>query len=148
MKILGFVLAVLMLLGAASVGALGARKSHALTKDLDALTDGMTADQKAELAKQADMPSSGRLKVGSLVGILGALAAFALLVATFAKPAAVRKIAGAAVGLTVVSALAYPSVPTGPMDGMPPRTQAIVALVFLAIGVGGALLATMRRSAA
>ena len=103
------------------------------------------AAKKAESAA-AELPSSGMLKFGSIVGLLGAAAAAALLVLTFAKKNLVLYAAGAAVGLALISAVLYPHIPTGPTDGLAPRPQALLAAGLAAVGSLGAWLAS-RKSA-
>jgi hypothetical protein len=115
-------------------------------KEIAQLTDKMSDSDKAMLEKEAGeaIPSAGRLNSGGIVAIIGALAAFALLVVTFAKKSLVPMLAVGAVGLTAVSAAIYPYVRTGPLDGMAPRMQAIVALVLVVIGAAGAMLAAKK----
>lgn len=150
MKILGYILAVLLLLSTAFVDLMGARKAHKLAGDLaqvTELTKGMSAEQKAAFdAKVGDVPSAGRLNGAAAVGAIGGLAALALLVAAFAKKSAVRMFAVVTVGATALSALLYPFVPTGPMDGAAPRPMALVAIVLAIIGAGGALLASREKA--
>lgn len=147
MKILGIVLAVLMLAGSAFVGVIGSNKARDVASDLAKL-DSLSPALKAQLEKETGetIPSKGRLSTGAIVGIVAALAAVALLIVTFAKRNLVPILAAAAVGLTFISAVVYPYVKTGPMDGMAPRTQAIVAGVLALIGAAGSWLA-MKKSA-
>jgi hypothetical protein len=149
MKILGIILAVLMLSGSAFVGILGANKARDVAKLASVVEDMASArgGKKAEAAL-ADIPSSGRLSFGSIVGFLGVAAAVGLLVVTFAKKNLVVYAAAAAVGLALVSALIYPYVPTGPMDGLAPRPQALVATALAAIGALGAWLAARKGATA
>jgi hypothetical protein len=143
MKILGMILAVLMLSGSAFVGFVGANKARQAANDIDQVTAGMTAEQKSALGEA--VPSTGRLTFGSIVGILGAVAAAGLLAVAFARKSLVPKLAAAAVLLTVLSIAIFPYIETGPTDGMAPRTQAIVAAVLAAIGAVGAMLAARQR---
>jgi len=137
MKIVGIVLAALMLLGSAFVGAAGSSKSMDLSYEIGAAAEVLTEAQMEE----AGLPSAKRLKFGGLVGIVAALGALALLLATFAKRDKVFLMAGATMAFCVLAILLYPSVDVGPTEGMAPRTQAIVALLMAAIGAGGAVLA-------
>jgi len=146
MKIIGIILALLMLSGSALVGITGANKSRDAAKAISALTEGLSDDEKAEVAKLGDVPSSGRLKFGALVAILGAVAAGALLVATFAKKHLVGGLGAAAIAVTALSALVYPHVDTGPMSGLAPRSQALVATVLAIAGTVGAIMASRRKA--
>ena len=139
MKMLGIILAVLMLLLSALVGILGTNKSFDAASDIAKVEKMMKALGGADA--KLDLPSAGRLKFGGIVGALGALAAVAGVVLLFVKREKAHLVAGAAVGLTLLSIIIYPYVETGPTDGMAPRTQAIVAFVMAAIGAGGAFLA-------
>ncbi len=146
MKVLGIILAVLMLAGSAFVGVLGANKARDTAHKLSMLTDGMSAEEKAAIEASAEMaiPSTGRLTTGAVVGFLGALAAGALLIATFAKKHAVPTFALVAVAVTGISAVIYPHVPTGPLEGLAPRPQALVAGALALVGAIGALIAVAR----
>lgn len=147
MKILGIILAVLMLLGSAFVSGAGARKAKHLASELHELTGSMSASDKALLgATSIEVPSEGRLKGGAIAGWIAALGALALLIVAFAKKSAVPALAGLAVAIAAASAVIYPHVQTGPMDGMAPRVQALVATVLTVIGAGGALLAARRKA--
>jgi hypothetical protein len=144
MKILGLVLAVLMLLGSAAVSVLGARKANHFKDQLSELTAGMSADQLAAISKEADIPSTGRMGAGAIVGFLSAATALALLVVAFAKKKAVPLLAVLAIAAVGLSALLYPHIDTGPLDGLAPRMQAFVAGVLTLIGAGGAMLAAKK----
>lgn len=135
MKTLGLVLAVLFLLLGSLVGVLGTNKAMDFASKLDKILEGAPASIK----KQA--PSTGRLKAGGVVGILAALASVGLIVLSFIKKPLVPKVAIGVVVLSVLAIIIYPKVPTGPTDGMAPRTQAIVAAVMCLIGCAGAFLA-------
>ena len=142
MKILGIVLAILMLAGTAFVTLAAANKSHKLASDVAEITKGLSADQLEAISKGAgDIPSTGRLNGGAVVGGLGGLAALVLLVSVFAKKQWVKGLAVVTVGAAALSAIVYPYVKTGPMDGAAPRTLALVAIVLSIVGAGGALLA-------
>lgn len=143
MKILGIILAVLMLSASAFVGIVGANKARQAANDINQVTAGLTDAQKAQLGDT--VPSTGRLNFGGVVGFLGAIAAAGLLAVVFARKPMVPKLAAAAVLLTVLSIVIFPYVETGPMDGMAPRTQAIVASVLAAVGALGAVLASRQR---
>jgi hypothetical protein len=144
MKILGLILAVLMLSGSAFVGIVGANKAREAANDINQVTASLTDAQKAELGD--NVPSTGRLNFGSLIGFLGGIAAAGLLAVAFAKKPLVPTLAAAAVLLTVLSIAIFPHIETGPMDGMAPRTQAIVAAVLAAVGALGAMLAARQRT--
>lgn len=135
MKMLGIILAVLMLLLSGLVGILGTSKAFDAASDIEKV-EKMFGD----LAKK-ELPSAGRLKFGGIVGALAALAAVGAVVLLFVKREKSHIVAGAAAGLTLISYLIYPYIKTGPTDGMAPHTQAMVALVMAAIGAGGAFLA-------
>ena len=142
MKILGIILAFLMLIGSAFVAYKGADKANKAKNDISEVTKGLSSAQIAAFEKQAgeSIPSTGRLGAGRIVGLLGALAAIGLLVVAFAKKQLVGAVAGAAVGLALLSALIYPYIKTGPLEGMAPRPQAFVATVLAVIGAAGAWL--------
>jgi hypothetical protein len=137
MKIAGIILAALMLFGAAFVGVTGSNKSMDLGKDIAALSGSLS---EAELA-ESGLPSAGRLKVGGIVGILAALGSVALLVVTFVRKEKIPVVAIAALGLSAVAIVLYPGMETGPMDGMAPRPQAMLAAALTFIGAGGAFMA-------
>jgi hypothetical protein len=151
MKILGYILAALLLLSTAFVGLMGARKAHKLAGDLaevSEMTKGMSDAQKAAFEeKVGGIPSSGRLNGAAAVGALGGLAALVLLIAAFVKKPAVKSLAIVTVGATALSAILYPYIQTGPMDGAAPRPMALVAIVLAIIGAGGALLASREKKA-
>jgi hypothetical protein len=144
MKILGLILAVLMLSASAFVGIVGANKARKTAHDINQVTASLTDAQRSELG--GALPSTGRLNFGGLVGALGAIAAAGLLAVAFGRKSLVPKLAAAAVFLTVLSIAIFPYVETGPTDGMAPRTQAIVAAVLAGIGAVGAMLAARRQS--
>ncbi len=137
MKIAGIILATLMLLGSILVGVIGANKSMDAAEAVAAVSGELTDAQMEE----AGIPSAGRLKTGGIVGIVAALGAFALLIVTFVKREKVLLVAGATMGLCVLAILLYPSMQTGPLDGMAPKTQAMVTAVLAALGAGGAFMA-------
>ena len=147
MKILGIILAILMLAGTAFVSLAAANKSHKLAGDISELTKGLSDAQLAAVAKEAGMPSSGRLNGGAVVGGLGGLAALVLLIAAFAKKDWVKGLGGATVAAAAISAVIYPYVKTGPMDGAAPRTLAFIAIGLAVVGAGGALLAAKPKTA-
>jgi hypothetical protein len=149
MKILGIILAVLMLTGSALVGVLGSNKARDAASMISQVEElaGARGGKKAA-AVMGELPSSGKLKFGSIVGLLGAAAAAALLVMTFAKKNLVLYAAGAAVGLALISAVIYPHVPTGPTDGLAPRPQALLAAGLAAVGALGAWLASRKPAGA
>lgn len=142
MKILGFILAVLMLAGTAFVTLAAANKSHKLAGDVSEITKSLSSEELAMVSKNADIPSTGRLNGGAVVGGLGGLAAIVLLIAAFAKKQWVGALAAVTVGCAALSAAIYPHVQTGPMDGAAPRSLALVAIVLSIVGAGGALLAS------
>ena len=151
MKILGYILAVLLLLGTAFVTLAAANKSHKLAGDVGQLSDmmkGLSDAQKAQLEdKTGGIPSAGRLNGGAVVGGIGGLAALVLLIAAFAKKSAVKTLAAVTVGCAVLSAIIYPYVQTGPMDGAAPRSLALVAIGLSIVGAGGAFLASQPKKA-
>ncbi len=144
MKILGYILAVLLLASTAFVALAAANKSHKLASDLAEVTKGMSDEMKTAISKEAGeaLPSGGRLNGGAVVGGIGGLAALVLLIAAFAKKDKVKVLGGITVACAALSAVIYPYVKTGPMDGAAPRTLALIAIVLAIIGAGGALLAT------
>ena len=137
MKIAGIILAVLMLLGAAFVGGAGSNKSLDLSKEIAGVSDVLSEAQ----IEAAGIPSAGRLKFGGIVGILGALSAFVLLVVSFVRKDKVLVVAGAMMAFSILAIILYPSVPTGGADGLAPRPQAMLAAALALVGVGGALMA-------
>lgn len=144
MKILGIILAILMLSLSALVGVIGSNKSFKLGGDIAEVTEGLTDQQKEAIG--AELPSASRLKLGGVLGVLGGVAALALLIFLFVKQPLVTGAAAATVALCALAIVVYPSVPTGPMDGMAPRTQAMVAAAMALLGAGGALLARRGRA--
>jgi hypothetical protein len=145
MKILGFILAVLMLAGTAFVTLAAANKAHKLAGDLATATQGLSADELKLLSKEVgDVPSTGRLNGGAVVGGLGGLAAIVLLIAAFAKKQWVTALGGVTVACAALSAVIYPYVKTGPLDGAAPRSLALVAIALAVVGAGGALLAARK----
>jgi hypothetical protein len=148
MKIVAIIVAVLMLLATTFVALAAANKSHKLAGDVaqvEKLTKGMSAQEQAAFDKEVGgIPSSGRLNLGAIVGGLGGLAAFVLLVVMFAKKSWAKGLAGATFGAAALSAIIYPYVQTGPMDGAAPRSLAIVAIVLSAIGAACATFAARR----
>ncbi|MBX3155069.1 MAG: hypothetical protein KF773_03640 [Deltaproteobacteria bacterium] len=149
MKILGIILAILMLSGSLLVGVLGANKARDVAKLAAQFEEAIGASKGGKAAAMLDdVPSSGRLSGGSIAGYLGAVAALGLLVVMFAKKNLVVPLIGAAVGLAVVSALIYPYVKTGPLDGMAPRPQALLAAGLAAVGGLGAWLAARKPKSA
>jgi hypothetical protein len=146
MKIVVIIFTVLMLVGTAFVSLAGANKSHKLAGDLAELTKGLSEAEMKSVAKDADLPSTGRLNGGAIVGGLGGLAALALLVVTFAKKPLVKAVGGATVACAALSAVLYPHIETGPADGAAPRSLAIAAIVMAIIGAGGAVFATKKQS--
>ncbi len=150
MKILGYVLAVLLLLSTAFVGLMGARKAHKLAGDLAQVSEmmkGMSDAQKSAIEDKAGgIPSAGRLNGAAAVGAIGGLAALALLIAAFAKKSSVKTLAVVTVGATALSAILYPYIQTGPMDGAAPRPMALIGIVLAIIGAGGAMLASREKA--
>jgi hypothetical protein len=147
MKIVAIIVSVLMLLGTAFVALAAANKAHKFAGDISELTHSMSDAEKAAVAKEADLPSTGRLNGGAIVGGLGGLAAIVLLVAAFAKKAWVNGLVGATVGCALVSTILYPYIATGPADGAAPRTLAIAAIVMSALGGAAAWFKTTRTTA-
>lgn len=137
MKIAGIILALLMLLGSAFVGAAGSNKSMDLGDDLAKITDGFSDTQLEE----AGLPSISRLKYGGIVGYLAALVAVGLLVVMFVKKDKIVHVAGAGLGLCILAVILYPGFEAGPNAGMAPRMQAIVAGALLLVGAAGAMMA-------
>ena len=134
MKIVGTILAVIMLTGSAFVGVVSANKSLHLARDLNEID--LEKSQREELG----LPTSSRMKLGGVIGFMAALGAAVLLVVTFATKKLIPVVVGAAMLLAILSIVGYPAIETGPTDGAAPRTLAIVAAVFALIGAGGSLL--------
>ena len=82
-----------------------------------------------------------RLAVG-IVGVLGALGCVGLLVVMFVKKPLVLKVAAVALVLLAVAAFISPGIKTGPLDGMAPRPQMLLALGLGVVGAAGAWLAS------
>tara|TARA_R110002096_G_scaffold77896_10_gene183448 strand:- start:14610 stop:15041 length:432 start_codon:yes stop_codon:yes gene_type:complete len=137
MKIVGIILAALMLLGSAVVGATGSNKSMDLSAEIGAAAEVLSAEQM----EAAGLPSPARLKLGGIVGIIAALGALALLLVTFVQRDKVLLVAGVTMACCILAILLYPGIDTGPTEGMAPRTQAVVALLLAGLGAAGALLA-------
>ncbi|HTL38410.1 MAG TPA: hypothetical protein VL326_35010 [Kofleriaceae bacterium] len=150
MKIVAIIFAVLTLLATSFVALAAANKAHKLAGDVaqvEKMTKGMSAQERASFDKEVGgIPSSGRLNGGAVVGGLGGLAAFVLLIAMFAKKDWAKGLAGATFGAALLSALVYPHVQTGPMDGAAPRSLAIACIVMGAIGAACATFAARKTS--
>ena len=82
------------------------------------------------------------LEAGGILGVVGALGCVALLVVMFVKKPLVLKFAIGTLVLCAVAAIVYPGIETGPMDGMAPRPQMLLALGLGAVGAVGAWLAS------
>jgi hypothetical protein len=151
MKIVAIILAVLTLLSTSFIALAAANKAHKLAGDVAKvmeMTKGMSAEERAAMDKEVGgIPSTGRLNGGAAVGGLGGLAAFVLLIAMFAKKDWAKGLAGATFGAAVLSAIVYPYVQTGPLDGAAPRSLAIVAIVLSAIGAACAAFAARPKKA-
>jgi len=145
MKILGIILAVLFLTGSAFVGIIGSNKARKAASDISQLTE-LSDSLGGSSHALDDLPSAGRMKVGAIVGLVAGLGALVLLVMTFAKKSAVPGLAGIVAGLSLIAWLLYPYLQTGPLDGMAPRTQALVAFVLFLIGGAGSLLAARKKA--
>jgi hypothetical protein len=143
MKILGIVLAILFLLSTAFVGITGANKARDAGSKISQATE-MLGGGDSKLTDE--LPSAGRLKTGGIVGLVAGVGALVLLVLTFAKKSAVPGFAALVLGLSALAALIYPYVQTGPLDGMAPRPQAILALVLGIVGATGSLLAARKKA--
>jgi hypothetical protein len=144
MKLLGFTLAILLLLATAFVTLAAANKSHHLASELSAVM-ALLGDH-ADSAKAADIPSPLRLNIAALIGALGGVASLILLVAAFAKKSWVGALSVMTIGCAAITAALYPYIPTGPADGAAPRTLALVAIGLAVVGAFGAWLATRRRA--
>ena len=140
MKILGIVLAFIMLGGSVFVGLAATNKGFDFSSKISQLTEGMDSSQKAAVTNETGSP--GRFKAGGVLGILGAIGCAALLVLMFVKKPLVIKAAIGTLVLCAIAAVAYPGIETGPMDGMAPRPQMLLALGLAAVGAVGAWLAT------
>jgi len=139
MKILGIVLAFLMLSGSVFVGLAATNKGFDFGKKVSQLTEGMDSQQKAAITKEVGSPS--RFKAGGVLGILGALGCAAMLVIMFVKKPWVLKVAIGTLVLCAIAAVVYPGIETGPTDGMAPRPQMLLALGLAVVGSAGAWLA-------
>ena len=146
MKALGIIFGLLLLASTVFVTLAAANKSHHLASDLAAVTQGLTADQLKEAKAAVDLPSGTRLNAGALVGAIGGLAAFVLLVAMFAKKNWVAGLGGLTVACAALSAAIYPHIETGPMDGAAPRSLALIAIGLGAVGALCAVLAAKPRA--
>ena len=148
MKIVILVFAALLLVGSAFVGIVGANKARHLGQQMSELTGKMSDAEKELVEKQAgeSIPSSGKLNAGAIVGYIGGLAAAVLLLVSFAKRELVGKVGPVAVVVTAVAAAIYPHVTTGPMEGMAPRPQALVAAALALVGFGLAMLAARKKA--
>ncbi len=140
MKVLGIILAILMLGASAFVGLAATNKAFDFSDKITKLTDGMSSSDKAAITKEIGSP--GRFKTGGILGVVGALGCVALLVVMFVKKPLVLKLAIGTLVLCAVAAIVYPGIETGPMDGMAPRPQMLVALGLGAVGAVGAWLAS------
>jgi hypothetical protein len=148
MKIIGYLLAFLSLLATAFVALAAANKSHDLASELSKLLAQLGGDgghQLDVLGKKMDLPSPGRLNAGALIGAIGGVAAFVLLVASFAKKAWVGGLAALTIACAAISAAIYPHIETGPGDGAAPRLLAVIAIGLAVLGSLGAALAARER---
>lgn len=146
MKPLGIVFGLLLLLATSFVTLAAANKSHHLASDLAEVTRGLSADQLKAVSGSVDLPSGTRLNAGALVGAIGGLAAFVLLIAMVAKKDSVKGLGGLTVACAALSAAIYPHVETGPADGAAPRLLAMVAIGLAAVGALCAMLAAKPRA--
>ena len=100
----------------------------------------------SDAVAESGIPSAGRLKMGGILGIVGALAAVLLLVVTFVKKPMVALFAVATVGVCAAAIVVYPGIDLGPTQGMAPRPQAMLAAALALVGAGGAFFAARRRA--
>jgi hypothetical protein len=148
MKIVILIFAAVLLAGSAFVGFIGANKARDEAHKVSEVTGKLSADQLAMIEKETgeSVPSGGRLTAGSILGYLGGLAAAVLMVVAFANKQLVGKIGPVAIAVTALSALVYPYVHTGPMSGMAPRPQGLVAAALALVGFGLAMLAARKKA--
>ena len=145
MKIVGIILAVIMLSGSAFVSIAAMNKGFDFGDKISKLTEGMSSSDKAAITKEVGSP--GRFKAGGALSILAALGCLGLLVVTFVKKPLVIKVAIGTLVLCAVAAIAYPGIETGPMDGMAPRPQMLLALGLAVVGAAGSWLASRNKEA-
>jgi hypothetical protein len=145
MKLLGFILAILLLLATAFVTLAAANKSHHLASDIATITGQLGGADLDVLGKKLDLPSPMRLNIAALIGALGGIASLILLVAAFAKKSWVGAFSVITIGCAAITAALYPHIETGPADGAAPRTLALIAIGLAAVGALGAWLAARRR---
>ncbi len=138
MKIVGLILAALMLIGSAFVGVSGSNKSMELSSEIGAAADVLSEAQM----KEAGLPSAGRLKFGAMIGIVAAIGALVLVLVMVWRSDKVVPVAGVTMACCLCAIALYPSIGVGPTEGLAPRMQAVIALVLAAVGACGALLAT------
>ncbi len=151
MKVLGIVLAILMLLLAGLINLLGAGKAFEASDDLEqavALVESMggaKAAVEAELGQE--IPSTGRLDGGGFLALLATLAGLVAMVLLFARRKISPHAALACAALAGLTILVYPYIQTGPMDGLAPRTHGVIGLVMGGIAAMGAFLAARKSRA-
>ncbi|HEX4451589.1 MAG TPA: hypothetical protein VH143_11995 [Kofleriaceae bacterium] len=144
MKLLGFILAILLLLATAFVTLAAANKSHHLASDIATIAGQLGGGDSGALAKQLDLPSPMRLNVAALIGALGGIASLILLIAAFAKKSWVGALSVLTIGCAAITAALYPHIETGAGDGAAPRPMALIAIGLAAVGALGAYMATKR----
>ncbi|HEY1818254.1 MAG TPA: hypothetical protein VGG74_38195 [Kofleriaceae bacterium] len=146
MKILGILLALISLLATAFLALAAANKSHSLAHDLSQLMGQLGGGHELDvLGKKMELPSTGRLNAGALIGAIGGITALVLLVAAFVKKQWVGGLATLTIACAAISAAIYPHIETGPGDGAAPRLLAVIAIGLAVLGSLGAALAARDR---
>ncbi len=150
MKVLALILGIVLFVPVAFIGGAMTKKSFQFADQLGEAfkaTDGMTAEQQKQVeesvkvayAKQfnTEFPSTARVKAGAVLTALGAIASLLLVIFAFVKKNSALGMAGCLLALFALAAVVFPHIPTGPHDGVAPRTGALIGLAFAA---GQALL--------
>jgi len=146
MKILGIILAVLMLAGTVFIDLTAANKAHDAAKLISQANELLGDSHLKGASKELEMPSSGRLNAGAGLCLIGGLGALVLLIVTFAKKNLVKVVSAVTIGATALAAIIFPAIETGARDGLAPRPQALIGLVLAVIGAGGAFLASRQKA--
>jgi hypothetical protein len=156
MRVVTIILATLLLLITAGLGALGTSRGFDDASKIDEVAGPMKETLRAAAdAGDADAKEmlslgekTGSLRAGAIAMAIAALVALGLLVMTFVGKG-VPVLAGGLLVLVLLAAILTPSYDTGPLGPMPLRTLAIVVAVIAALGAAssyGAFAIKRRRA--
>jgi hypothetical protein len=135
-KIVGIILAAMMLFSAVYVGVTGSSKSMDLGDNVVSISGSLS---EAEM-DAAGLPSAGRLRFGGIISILAALSALTLLVVTLVSKEKIPTVAIATLALSLLAVALYPTFENGPPADMAPRVQALVATALALLGAAGSMM--------